>query len=111
MFLRELESNAKQEQKSDPKTSHWAFLDFPDYVEIIRTQENWRNIFKKYFIIEKHDINKKKDELISFLQRFINLRNTVVHAHRQLEKSEKDELYSADILIDKIYTKWKKASM
>lgn len=105
-----IECRKKQEQAGDSMVSQWGFLDFSDYVEIIRSQNNFTNIFKKYLIFGKNDVRKSKKEATSFLARLIFFRNTIFHQHRQLDEMENKELVESAALVDKIYKKWKEVS-
>jgi len=67
------------------------YIDFPDYVKIIRKRDNWRQVFKKVFIDEEI-ISSKLKELEP-------IRNSISH-NRELTSGENRrlELNAADII-------------
>lgn len=83
------------------------FSDFSDYAQIICFKGNWENIFKKYFILEKNDVQKHKEKLTLFLNELVPLRNTVFHLRRVLELNEREKLKTYSGTFYKVYSKWK----
>ncbi|MCD6412733.1 MAG: hypothetical protein J7L54_01110, partial [Elusimicrobia bacterium] len=78
--------------------------DFKDYQKIIKTQKNWDNIFKKYFVIGKI---KNKEKLISWMSEIIPIRIEVMHS-RDIDKNQLKQLREYYRTFANIYNKWKK---
>ncbi|HAJ56170.1 MAG TPA: hypothetical protein DCL35_00180 [Candidatus Omnitrophica bacterium] len=89
------------------ETEFFSYLDFSHYVPIMRVKDNWKNIFRKYFIFNKEDNNKSCGELVAFIWDVVELRHIVAHYSRPLNEEERKKVRSGVELFNKIYERWK----
>ena len=86
--------------------SEWENLDFYHYAKIICSKENWAEIFKTQFILEKSDMQKNKEDLTSFLTKLDPIRNAIAHSRSTLSEEDVGFLKASKAHFEKIYQKW-----